>query len=220
MMGRYEYAVVPLGDEAYLEDARQALGDLFDIAVNACGLHGQEAADAFIASGIARQFERHNPVFIAGKSGSDLVQLMLPYAGRSELLAGAERFERTPDWWVGWALAYFQFVRGGAYRDVLDRVPYDEVRAMYHPLHEAPESKFVDVLEGLLRERRGPTKLKIQREAAGLSQSQLAAAAGVGLRSIQMYEQRNKSVGKAQAITLMKLAQALHCEIADLVEAA
>ena len=29
MMGRYEYAVVPLGDEVYLEDARQALGDLF-----------------------------------------------------------------------------------------------------------------------------------------------------------------------------------------------
>ncbi len=39
MMGRYEYAVVPLGDEVYLEDARQALGDLCDITVSMCALH-------------------------------------------------------------------------------------------------------------------------------------------------------------------------------------
>ncbi len=78
----------------------------------------------------------------------------------------------------------------------------------------------MEVLERRLAQRQGPTKLKVQREAAGFSQTQLARASGVGLRSIQLYEQRQKDVDKAQAATLFKLSRALHCEVADLVEAA
>ena len=36
--------------------------------------------------------------------------------------------------------------------------------------------------------------------------------------SIQMYEQRNKDVNKAQAITLAKIARVLGCDIEDLLE--
>ncbi len=219
-MGRYEYATVSLCDEAYLEDAQQVLADVFDIAINVCGLAEQETVGAFLASGIAHQLERHNPAFVAGCSGTELVQLMLPFAGRWEEVEPVPRFDRTPDWWVGWALAYYQFARAASYRSIFSRVPYGEIRQLYHPLHEAPESKFVEVLERRLAQRQGPTKLKVQREAAGFSQTQLARASGVGLRSIQLYEQRQKDVDKAQAATLFKLSRALHCEVADLVESA
>ena len=38
------------------------------------------------------------------------------------------------------------------------------------------------------------------------------------LRSIQMYEQRNNDIDKAQGHTLYKLSLALGCEIEDLLE--
>lgn len=62
------------------------------------------------------------------------------------------------------------------------------------------------------------TNLKRIRSAYGCSQSQLAAMSGVSLRSIQMYEQRNKDINKSQAITLMSLARALGCRMEDLLE--
>ena len=35
-----------------------------------------------------------------------------------------------------------------------------------------------------------------------------------------MYEQKNKSINKAQAITLMKISRALNCDVEDLLEMA
>ena len=56
------------------------------------------------------------------------------------------------------------------------------------------------------------------REAFGLSQSELAHRANVGLRTIQMYEQRNKDINHAQATTLYRLSRVLGCEMEDLLE--
>ena len=60
--------------------------------------------------------------------------------------------------------------------------------------------------------------LKCIRSAHGLSQAQLAKRSGIGLRSIQMYEQRNKDINRAEAGSLLKLARALGCEMEDLLE--
>lgn len=42
--------------------------------------------------------------------------------------------------------------------------------------------------------------------------------ANVSPRSIQMYEQRNKDINKAQAITLAKISRVLGCAVEDLLE--
>ena len=46
----------------------------------------------------------------------------------------------------------------------------------------------------------------------------LAEKSGVSLRSIQMYEQKNNDIDKAQAHSLYKLAVALGCSMEDLME--
>ena len=51
-----------------------------------------------------------------------------------------------------------------------------------------------------------------------MSQKQLAEASGVGLRSIQLYEQRQKNINHAAAETLYRLAFALHCAMENLLE--
>lgn len=62
------------------------------------------------------------------------------------------------------------------------------------------------------------TKLKCIRTAKGYSQKQLAEMSGVSLRSIQMYEQRNKDINKAQSESLYHLAKSLECKMEDLLE--
>jgi len=46
----------------------------------------------------------------------------------------------------------------------------------------------------------------------------LAERSGVSIRSIQMYEQRNKNINKASADTMYRLAKALGCTMEDLIE--
>ena len=60
--------------------------------------------------------------------------------------------------------------------------------------------------------------LKQFRIAAGLSQSQLAATSGVSVRMIQHYEQGTKDINKAEALKIYKLAQALGCNMEDLID--
>jgi len=58
----------------------------------------------------------------------------------------------------------------------------------------------------------------VQAESRGLSQAELAKISGVGLRSIQMYEQRVNDIDKAQAQTIYKLSRVIGCSMEDLLE--
>ena len=62
------------------------------------------------------------------------------------------------------------------------------------------------------------TNLQRLRLAAGLSQSQLAKAANVKLRSIQAYEQKTKDINKAQLQSACKLAKVLSIRPEGLLE--
>lgn len=52
----------------------------------------------------------------------------------------------------------------------------------------------------------------------GLSQSQLARLSYVPLPMIQKYEIGAKNINRAQALTVVKLAMILKCEVIDLLE--
>lgn len=61
------------------------------------------------------------------------------------------------------------------------------------------------------------SNLKRIREDQNISQSKLSDMSGVNLQMIQKYEQGVKDINKAQGITLHKIAQALKCNIEDLL---
>ena len=63
-----------------------------------------------------------------------------------------------------------------------------------------------------------PTKLQQIRTHRGLSQANLAATSGVSKRLIQDYEQAQKPINHARAITVFLLAKALKCTMEDLIE--
>lgn len=61
-------------------------------------------------------------------------------------------------------------------------------------------------------------KLKEKRQAAGLSQSQLAEKTGINVRTIQHYEQGSKIFDHARIDTILKCCVALNCKLEDVIE--
>lgn len=59
--------------------------------------------------------------------------------------------------------------------------------------------------------------LQQRRKEKGMSQSQLAKASGVSIRMIQYYEQGARDINKAEAETVVRLADALECDVRKLL---
>ena len=127
-------------------------------------------------------------------------------------------YDRSPEYWTGWALAYYQWLTSLLFAEIEQAVPITAVRLLYTPYHEMDVRQFADKMNELYRAAKPETNLKAMRTLAGLSQSELAVQADVPVRTIQQYEQRQKDINKAQAETLLRLARALNCNVEDLME--
>lgn len=206
-------------NELYLTDAQNHLANAFDYAINDCGLSPDWFAKLFIQSRIASQFERGNPAVISGKSGEELVQeIMRNLMPEEKYPSPSFTEDRSPEYWAGWALAYYQWATAKRFKDIFLRIPLSEILSMYRVFHEMDISNFVESMEKRFNAVVLETKLKTIRESRGLSQRELAATSGVALRSIQLYEQKVNDIDKAQAQTLYKLSRTLGCAIEDLLE--
>lgn len=205
--------------EIYLNKAQSVLGDAFDYAVNICDIAGGDFVKLFVASSVSKRMENGEPAYIAGKSGIEIViEIIAETKGQELHTEPVENFGRSKEYWIGWAVAYYQWYSARRYRDIFKVVSFEDLQQMYYTLHEADISKFVDILDGHMKEYFSETNLKRLRTFYGYTQSELAVRSGVSLRSIQMYEQRNKNINKANADVLYKLSKALGCAMEDLIE--
>ena len=190
--------------EMYLSKAQAMLGDAFDYAVNVCNISGNDFTKLFLASSASERMENGEISYIAGKSGGEIEPCV--------------HFERTKEYWIGWAIAYYQWYSDRKYSEILKAVPYENLEKMYYTLHEADISKFVDIMDSRMTEFFSETNLKRIRMIYGFTQKELANNSGVTLRSIQMYEQGHKNINKASAETLYRLSKILGCTMEDLME--
>ena len=205
--------------EIYLSNAQAMLGDAFDYAINACHIPGNSFVKLFVASTISKRLENGEPSYLSGKSGIEVArEILAETTGKVPDAAPQERFGRSREYWIGWAVAYYQWFSGRSYSDIFQVVSFEDLQKMYDPLHEADITKFSDILDARMREFFADTSLKRIRTAYGCTQAELAKRSGVSLRSIQMYEQRNKDINKASAETLLRLSRVLGCTMEDLME--
>lgn len=205
--------------EIYLNKAQSGLGDAFDYAVNTCGISGGNFVKLFLASTICRRMENGEPTYIAGKSGIEIVREIVFETMEKEITnEPIEKFGRSREYWIGWAVAYYQWYSSRKYSEIFKVLSFEDLQQMYYTLHEADISKFVDIANARIREYFKDTNLKRLRVAYGFTQSELANKSNVSLRSIQMYEQRNKDVNKASVEAIYRISKALGCTIEDLIE--
>lgn len=205
--------------EAYLSKAQSLLGDAFDYAVNVFGLDGDVFVKIFVASPFCKRVENGDPSFLAGKNGIEFASEVIEEAFGEKVNVEVEpRMDRSLEYWIGWAVAYYQWYSCRGFNEIFKVYSFGDLKQMYHPLHEADISKFVDITDSRMRSFFPETNLRRIRNEYGCSQARLAALSGVGLRSIQMYEQRNKDINKASAETLFRISKALGCSMENLIE--
>lgn len=205
--------------EMYLNKAQSVLGDAIDYAVNTCGISGNDFIKLFLASTICRRMENGEPTYLAGKSGIEIArEISFETTGKEITNEPQEHFGRSKEYWIGWAVAYYQWYSSRKYSEIFKVLSFEELQQMYYTLHEADISKFVDIADARIKEYFKDTNLKRLRVAYGCTQAELSQKSDVSLRSIQMYEQRNKDINKASVETIYRIAKALGCAMEDLIE--
>jgi len=234
-------------DEILIERASDTLGRMLDFAIHSLHQSISSMMDLFCASGLAGLFGRGDIRVIAGMSGIELAYETLERSGLSyERVSPRHTRSLSPEYWCGRALAALQWETCLPFERVMSSFPaaefiseYSRKRSSlldglpagiseadrYEALRSFGISFVSDAVRGSLSLSvdqapavKGDTPLKIMRKRNGLSQSQLADASGIPLRTIQQYEQRQKDIGKARAEYLIALSAVLSCDPASLLE--
>ena len=197
-------------NEIYLDDAMQTLAEMFSYVPNA--RQADVLFQHFVMSGVAYQFGRGNPRYI----NMPPQVLFEEVAGRKMPMIQPYSYGRSPEYWCGFVLAYYQWYTGLGFEQIGRRLPPSRIIAMYNPLHEASMEKFVEVANSIVFQKE--TNLARYRKTANLSQRELAKYSQVSLRAIQLYEQRQLDINMAPAVKLFQLSRVLGCYIEDLLE--
>ncbi len=205
-------------DKDYLYHAQKNLGHMVDFAINTCDYDLDVFFDMFLASSVPEQFENGNPAYIAGKTGPELVRIIVletrdKYIDEIDVMY----LDKSPEYWLGWALCFYAWKNNYKFKHILKAVPPEDMICMYDTHHEADISKYSHTMDERLSAYYRFTALHRIRNSVGMSQSELAKRSGVNVRIIQSYEQKQRDISKAQMSTVSNLAHALNCKMEDLL---
>lgn len=204
----------------YVNDAASSLGELFDYMVNCLNMDVDIVFRMFATSSVGHHFECGNPSYIAGHTGVELAYLLVHEVnGIWADEAYDWPIDKTPQYWAGWAIAQYQWVRNLRFEEMIrNSLSASRVVDMY-VLHEADITKFYDACDTVIfteRSQKG-SMLRRLRKYHEFTQKELSEKSGVSLRMIQLYEQGQNDITRAQVNVLHSLSEALNCEIEDLI---
>lgn len=206
-------------DKVYLDKARTVLGRMLDFAVYDLEYDITNFFNLFLSSGVATRFENGDFTLLVGMSGVEAAYEVLIQSGIAfECIKPNYTINRSKEYWMGWALAYYQWETSLHFTEIIKYIPVKDIVALYSPYHEMDIRQFCDKMNELYKTGKPETNLKLLRKNAGISQRELAELSSVPLRTIQQYEQRQKNINKAQTEYLILLSQVLCCNIQDLME--
>ncbi len=227
----------------YKARACSLIAKMLDFAVHE--LHQDPSAffDLFMSTGMAELYELRDIHTIAGMSGIELAYRVMELSGLDPDRGGYRYTAgRSKEYWAGHAAATYQWDRKVSFSSILNAMELREIIALcggYRDqeirelsagldwtqtltvpdhMNDVHYAEFTSRLDEAFAAGSGDTALKRIRLSCGLSQSSLASASGVPLRTIQQYEQRRKDINKAGFDSILKLAAALNCDPSHLVE--
>ena len=205
-------------NELYVSSAQSTLAAMLDHARYDLGWDIHTFYHAFINSGIAHRFGMGEPKYIVGMSGIELAREVVKcVTGIWPDSRTAFRSDRTPEYWAGWSLAYYEWYKNISFEKIEKRIPITEIVEMYHPYHEADITRFVYEIDLRMEKTCNESMLARLRAYAGYTQKALAERSGVSVRMIEQYEQGKKDISHAGVETVYKLARALNCKVEDLI---
>ena len=138
--------------KTYLSNAMRNLAVMMDCGVRKYGYSIEEFYNKFLATGVSRQFASGNPRYLVGMSGAELADCVVEVSGGTVLNENNGTYTVGPEYWAGWALAYYQWLTCRSFTYMLKKgLGINEVVAMYYPLHEADLSKFANAANDIIK---------------------------------------------------------------------
>ena len=196
--------------ETYTSIIQERLAVLFEIGVYLHNIPIDQFANDFASSKIGKAFENMNPIYVMGKSSSELYGLMYNKDSNMKEVPS----NHSPEYWVGWVLGYAQCVFKKSYTTLIKVFPCSELMNNYFPYHEMDINHIICVFKEKLKKH---SPLKERRKMIGLSRKDLSLISNVPISSIKAYEEGKRDLGHASAYTVMVLARSLCCSIEDLM---
>ena len=223
-----------------------SVGKMLDHAVYSLHQNADTFFALFITSGLAAKLQKADINIISGNSGIELSYEVMKRCGISyERTTPRHTTGLSKEFYAAHALAHIQYDTGISYNELIHIISVSDIIRLYDSYHsravsllpwqmsdsdraeaiEEIKSGFTDELRSAF-EAAGLNSLHIKKETHlkemrlrnGLSQSRLAAASGIPVRTIQQYEQRRKDINKASADSIIRLAYVLNCEPSSLLE--
>ena len=96
--------------KTYLNGAMRNLAVMMDCGVRKYGYSIEEFYDKFLSSAVSRQFASGNPRYLVGMSGAELADCVVEATGGTVLKENDGTYSVGPEYWAGWALAYYQWL--------------------------------------------------------------------------------------------------------------
>lgn len=203
----------------YLQEAQEVLGDMMDYGINTCSIEPEQFFTMFINSGVAEQFEKGNPRYVAGMSGGELAnEVIYKVTGKEPEQPEEFYLDKSPEYWCGWALAFYQWKTGRSFKKIYDIVSIQEILFMYPTHHEADIERFVATMDQLYAKRHTKTYLQQFRENINMSVQELAEESGLRLSDIIELEKNFYKIMHTSTETVFHLSRILGCSMEDLLE--
>ena len=212
--------------ESQLKTTMSTLGKAFDFAVKHVPGGVEGFYDQFVHSSVARSFDGPGTTPAVSGSGIELVlavtdgstaQQGLDIMLMSERRLSKDELDRAR--WCGEMLAFYQWDTGKTFQSISAYLSARDLMGLFPSCRVAsPKVVSLRIEELFATTAASPTRLRTLRDKAGLTQAALAEASGVSLRAIQQYEQRQKDINKARAMSVYGLAKALGCRMEELLE--
>ncbi len=137
--------------KTYLSGAMRNLAVMLDCGVRKYGYPIQDFYDKFLSCDVSRQFAKGNPRYLVGLSGAELADMVVQGAGSSISSKNDGTYTISPEYWAGWVLAYYQWLTRRSFAYMQKKgLDINKVVGMYHPLHEADLTKFVNVANNII----------------------------------------------------------------------
>ncbi len=153
---------MPAYDRTYLERAKISFGRMLDYAVYDLKYDLSTFWEMFLSSPISKQFERGNVSVLAGRSGVELALMVCGIEKDYPKPFFSE--QRSREYWLGWALAHYQWMTGLSFSQITEYISIDEIRGMYYPYHEMDIRQFCDKLDEMRDYRKRQTERMSRRQ--------------------------------------------------------
>ena len=208
-------------DRNIVHVAQELMAGMLDFGVNGLGYELSKLYGIFLGSDFPRRVETGDSRTVMGMSG---IELAYEVTGHEELKQSEmDRFidfnmDRSPEFWTGWALAYYQWDTALTFKEINDYCSIGSVFLMYEKYHEMDIEQFCDSMRRSYRKAHPETRLQTMRKQLGLSQKSLADMTGIPLKTIQQYEQRQKNINHANVDYMIALSRTMNCDIELLLE--